>query len=94
MVVKTNIIEDEDKLYVKREQDVQPILQHIHNLNTSDLPNHFGDSRMRYVGEIPLVLAEQWSKESGLGLGSKEFMEYCRKKLQDPDYKKLLVRGF
>jgi hypothetical protein len=49
---------------------------------------------MRYVGEIPLVLAEQWSKESGLGLGSKEFMEYCRKKLQDPDYKKLLVRGF
>ena len=49
---------------------------------------------LRYVGEIPLVLAEAWAKESGLQMGSHEFLEFCKKKLKDPDFKKLIIRGF
>lgn len=94
MVVKTEIVEDAGKLHVNRTQDIQPVLDHVHALHTSDLPNHNGEARWRYVGEIPLVLAEKWSSESGLQLGSNEFMEYCKKKLKDPDYKKLIIRGF
>ena len=93
MVIKTNMTEDSGKLYVKREQDVEPLLNHIKELHNSNLTNHFGESRMRYVGEIPMILAEQWSKESGLQLGSREFMDYVKKKLKDPNYKKLLIKG-
>ena len=94
MVVKTNIVEQEGKLHVNREQDVQPVLDYVHDLHTSNMPNHGGSARWRHVGEIPLVLAEKWSRESNTILGSAEFLAYCKKKLKDPDYKKLIIRGF
>ena len=40
MVVKTQITEDEGKLYVNRIQDIKPVLDHVHNLHTSDLPSN------------------------------------------------------
>jgi len=94
MVIKTQITEDEGKLYVNRIQDIKPVLDHVHNLHTSDLPSKSKEMALRYVGEIPLVLAEAWAKESGLQMGSHEFLEYCKKKLKDPDFKKLIIRGF
>lgn len=93
MTIKTNISEDEGKLIVNRTQDVDPLLEHINNLRNSDIKDS-KEMKMRYVGEIPLVLAELWASECGARLGSPEHLEYCSKKLKDPDYKKLLVKGF
>ena len=74
MVVKTHITQDEEKLYVNRIQDIQPVLDHVHNLHTSDLPSKSKEMALRYVGEIPLVLAEAWAKESGSQIGRHEFL--------------------
>lgn len=93
MVIKTEIVEDEGKIHVNRTQDIEPVLHRNHALHTSDLPKHSGSARWRYVGEIPLVLVEKWAKETGLRVGSAEFLEYCKKKLKDPDFKKLIIRG-
>ena len=93
MTIKTNIIEDDGKLIVNKTQDVEPLLNHINHLRNADLKDS-KEMGMRYVGEIPLILAEQWALECGARLGSSEHMEYCAKKLKDPDFKKLLVKGF
>jgi len=92
MTVKTDMVVEEGRLIVNRSQDVEPILHHIKELRDSDLKDS-PEMAMRYVGEIPIVLAELWARECGARLGSAEHMEYCSKKLADPDYKKLLVRG-
>ena len=93
MTIKTNMSVDEGKLILSKTQDVEPLLNHLKNLRDADLKDS-KEMGMRYVGEIPLILAEQWAKECGARLGSPEHMEYCSKKLRDPDYKKLLVKGF
>jgi hypothetical protein len=53
-----------------------------------------GDAKARWVGSIPLVIAELWSKECGAAIGTHEYAGYIRKKLSDPDYKKLLIKGY
>lgn len=91
--IKEIIKEEDGKLYVHRSQDVQKILDH--NKVQADIqPNHFGESRMRYVGEIPFVLIETWARECGARIGSEEFMAYVKKKIMDPNYKKLRVKGY
>lgn len=42
-----------------------------------------------YLGSIPMVIASQWAKECGSGIGTKEFGEYAKKKLMSGDYSKL-----
>lgn len=94
MTIKTKVIEDKEtgNVWVSRTQDVEAILKRNHELSTV-LPNHAGDYRWRYVGEVPLVICEQWQKECGAAMGTAEFQEYAKKKLRDPDFKKLLVKG-
>lgn len=93
-MMKTKLVTDKEtgNIWINTVQDVEPILRRNHELSTV-LPNHAGDYRWRYVGEIPLVICQQWQKECGAAMGSKEFTEYAKKKLKDPDYKKLLVKG-
>ena len=92
-MMKTKLVTDKEtgNIWINTVQDVEPILRRNHELSTV-LPNHAGDYRWRYVGEIPLVICQQWQKECGAAMGSKEFTEYDKKKLKDPDYKILLVK--
>ena len=53
-----------------------------------------GDAKARWVGSVPLVIAEQWSRECGAAIGTHEYATYLRRKLSDPDYKNLLVKGY
>ena len=45
----------------------------------------------RYLGTVPLLIAQQWAKECGAAVGSKEWSKYAVKKLKDPDWAKLRV---
>jgi hypothetical protein len=89
--LKTSWHTEDDKVVVKRSQDVQSILDHNKELQI-DGPNRRSD--MRHVGSIPFIVLEMWLRESNLTLGSKEFAEYVKKKLLSGEYNKLLIHGY
>lgn len=92
-IVKEKMIYEDDKLHIVREQDVSEILRQTHYLRENS-PTRTREGNWRLAGRIPLVVAEQWSRECKAGIGSKEFAEYVKKKLKDSDYAYLKVRGY
>ena len=42
-----------------------------------------------YLGSVPLVLAQQWAKECGHAVGTRDFAEFAKKKLMDGEYSSL-----
>jgi hypothetical protein len=93
MSISEKITAEDNKIQVARSQDVSGILKEIHDLK-DHIPSMHGDAKARWVGSIPLVIAEQWSRECGAAIGTHEYAGYIRKKLLDPDYKKLLIKGY
>lgn len=93
MSISEKITAEDNKIQVARSQDVSGILKEIHELR-DHVPSMHGDAKARWVGSIPLVIAEQWSRECGAAIGTHEYAGYIRKKLSDPDYKKLLIKGY
>ena len=87
----TTYHEEDDKIIVKRSQDIQDILDFNKERN---IDGHNVRSDMRLAGSIPFVVIEMWMKESGLKLGSQEFAEYVKKKLMSGDFGKLIANGF
>lgn len=91
--VKDNYGFEDDKLFITRSQDVSQILKDNHNLRDTLGSGTKGDN-WKLAGRIPLVVAEQWSKECGAGIGTQEFGEYVKKKLKDSNYAYLRVCGY
>ena len=89
--LKTSYHTEDDKLIVKRSQDIQDILDFNKERN---IDGHKVGSDMRLAGSVPFVVIEMWMKESGLKLGSQEFAEYVKKKLMSGDFGKLIANGF
>ena len=70
---------------VTRSQDVQSLIdQNKHEAEAA--PSMFGQAAVRKIGSIPFVVADQWSRECGAGIGTKEFAVYCKRKLLDGDF--------
>lgn len=90
--VVERMIEQDGKLHVLRSQDTQAVLDHVKAMRDV-APSMFGDAKWRYIGEVPLVLAEKWSEECGAAIGSPEFAIYCKQKLMNGDYAALRVRS-
>jgi hypothetical protein len=90
-MIKERMFEEDGKLRILRSQDVQPILEANKRAQNTEIDRK---SEMRRAGSIPYVIAEQWSRECGAAIGTKEFGEYAKKKLMDGDWAKLRVRGF
>ena len=49
--------------------------------------NRFG--AVQTVGRVPTLLAENWAKEAGVRMFSKEFNELVKRKLNNPDFRYL-----
>lgn len=76
---------EDGTLHVRREQDVEPILDNNKALqNTPQKTESF-----RHVGSVPNVIIEKWLLEDGapiLSMSSHEFGKFIRRKLNDPDW--------
>lgn len=92
-MIKEKMIEQDGKLHIVKEQRVKEMLDSIQKIRDY-VPNSHGDHRGRWVGSVPLVLAEEWARESGTQIGTQEFAAYLKRKLSDPDYKNLLIKGY
>ena len=91
--VRERMFEDDGKLIVRRPQDVEALIKDNHELSTT-APSMHGDAKYRLAGRIPLVVAEEWSRECGEAIGTQAFAQYVKRKLTDGDFAKLRVKGF
>jgi hypothetical protein len=89
--VKTRFLDEDGKLIIQRQQDVQRILDWNKERN---IEGHNRKSDMRHVGSVPFVVIEMWMKECGAKLGSQEFNEYVKKKLTSGEFSKLIANGY
>ena len=89
--LKTSFHTEDGKLHVKREQDIQRILDFNKERN---IEGHNRKSDMRLAGSIPFVVIEMWMKECGAKLGSQELNEYIKKKLMSGEFSKLVANGY
>lgn len=86
------MIEQDGKLHINRSQDVQAIIDQ-NKIEADIAPSMHGDAKVRKIGSIPFVIAEQWSQECGAGIGTKEFALYCKRKLMDGDFAAFRIKG-
>ena len=89
--VMERMVEEGGKLIVDRRQDVQSIIEQ-NKIEAETAPSMFGQMAVRKIGEIPLVVAEQWSRGCGEAIGTKAFAEYCKRKLMDGDFAKFRIK--
>lgn len=79
------------KLVIKRSQDVQSLID-MNKHEAEVAPSMFGQARVRKLGSIPFVVAEQWSRECGAAIGSPEFAEYAKKKLMSGEFSAFKIK--
>jgi len=77
--------DSDGKLVIRRTQDVESLIA-LNKHEAETAPSMHGDAAVRKLGSIPFVIAEEWSRECGAAIGSKEFALYCKKKLMDGDF--------
>lgn len=80
------------RLVINRSEDVTNLIE-VNKHEAETAPKMSGHAAVRKVGSIPAVIAEQWSRECGAGIGTKEFAQYCKKKLMDGDFAAFRVKG-
>lgn len=69
-------------------QDAAPIFDFVSALRGEDSRMR-GQYARRYLGTVPSVMEHQWLMESGLQYGSKEWLAFVKRKLQDREYRLL-----
>ena len=78
---------------VRKQNDVEPLFDAMKNY--TDVIGKGAKSIMgaKLFGSIDPVTAEQWRRECGAGIGTKEFAEYAVKKMNDRDFRRFKVGG-
>jgi len=92
-MINEKMTEQDGKLIVSRSQDVKSLLLDNQRL-ADELPSMHGDHAGRFVARVPLVTAEQWSRECGAAIGTQEFGLYMKSKIQSAEYSKLRIKGY
>ena len=90
--VMERLVEEDGNVHVQRRQDIQSLIDRNHE-ESVDLPSMHGDAAIRKVGSIPLVVAEQWSRECGASIGTREFAHYAKKKVMDGEFAAFRIKG-
>lgn len=75
--------------FVKR-QNVQDILAAAKDAAETLRPNT-GPAGGKYLGTVPVLIAQQWAKECGAAVGSREWAQYAKTKLKDGTWARLRV---
>lgn len=76
----------------KKTQDVQGILDAAQDARTS-LKKDTGPAGGRFLGTVPVVIAQQWAKECGYSVGTKGWAAYAKTKLADREWSKLRIHA-
>lgn len=80
------------KFHFVKSQDVTGILQAAHEMKDM-VRKDTGPVQGRYLGTVPVLVAQQWAKDCGAAIGTKEWAAYAKKQLKDGTWSKLRVHG-
>ena len=87
--VQQKIVVEDEKLRIVRSQNLDHFFKENQHLREDAKP--FSND-MKLVGRIPFVICEEWSRECGANIGSKEFAAYVQKKLINGDFQKFRIK--
>jgi hypothetical protein len=73
---------------IHTEQLCDDTLQAVHDAGDL-IPKKTAADGARYMGSVPVVQALIWSKECGAAVGTREWAEYARKKMETGGFSKL-----
>jgi hypothetical protein len=84
-------LESDGVIHIEERQDAAPILDYAHAARNHRFDANVCDGLMRHVAEVPMTMYIQWCRDAGVQLFSAEADLVLEKKLQDPQYIKLLA---
>lgn len=76
--------------HIVKRQNVQQILEAAKDAAEILRPNT-GPAGGKYLGTVPVLVAQQWAKECGAAIGSREWAHYAKTKLKDGTWARLRV---
>lgn len=76
---------EDGKLILRRSQDVTDLIR-WNKFEAENAPSMRGQAAVRKIGSIPLVVAEDWSRECGYPIGTSGFADYARRKLMSGEF--------
>lgn len=76
--------------HIVKRQNVQQILEAAKDAAEILRPNT-GPAGGKYLGTVPVLVAQQWAKECGAAIGSREWAQYAKTKLKDGTWARLRV---
>lgn len=90
--VETRLITDRStgQFHFQHHQDVEPVMDAVKAI--PDIYPRQQKGRMgRLLGTVPCVLLQEWAKEWGLQMFSREFNKKVKQRLLDSEYNKFRV---
>jgi len=91
--IRERVFDEDGKIIFSRTQDVQGIIDK-NKAEAEFLPSMHGHAAVRKVGSIPLNEAENWARECGAAIGTKEFAEYVKKKLTSGEFAAFCIKKY
>ena len=88
--IKETFLFDGDLMRIQKTQQVQHILDAAKDAQEVFRPNT-GPVGSKYLGTVPILIAQQWAKECAAAIGTKEWAKYAKQKLQDGTWARLRV---
>jgi len=82
----------EGNIVFRRSQNIDDLIRR-NKFEAENAPSMHGHAAVRKVGSVPLVVAEEWARECGAAVGTREFAEHVKKKLMDGDFSAFRVKG-
>lgn len=83
---------DEGKIHFVKTQQVDHIIDAAKDASEAYRKDG-GPAGGRFLGTVPILIAQQWATECGAAIGTKEWAKYAKEKLRDGTWAKLRVHG-
>lgn len=80
----------EGSMQIQKTQDVEQVLAAAQGAREL-IGRDSGPAGGRYIGTIPIVIAQHWAKECGAAVGTREWAQYSKIKLKDPNWAGLRI---
>ena len=80
----------EGQMQIQKTQNVEHILEAAKGAREL-IGRNSGPANGRYLGTIPIVIAQHWAVECGAAVGTRPWAVYAKQKLKDPDFAGLRI---
>jgi hypothetical protein len=80
------------RLVFEQTQDSDEIVRAVHAARDM-VRRDTGPAGSRFLGSVPILLAQLWARECGAAVGTREWAQYARNKLLSDEFRDLRVHG-